>query len=177
MSEWSQAEIETLRRLAGEGFSASQIGAKMGRGRNSIIGKIHRLHGDGGRLTRPAGNDRPKREAPRRTRPAPRPPKPVLVFERPQVYVPCASLPATLPVAFLDAVTAKKCLHFIGDPFGPDGPDMPVCGAERSEAAGTVPYCRRHFNSAHREAPPSGLPAISPTGGEIDNRQRRAVPA
>ncbi|ESY75544.1 GcrA cell cycle regulator, partial [Mesorhizobium sp. LNHC221B00] len=138
MSEWTQTEIDTLRRLTGEGFSASQIGIKMGRGRNSVIGKIHRLHGDGGKLTRPAGNDRPKREKQPQRRPAPRPPRPTMVFERPQPYVPAANLPATLPVAFLDAVTAKRCLHFIGDPFGPDGPDMPVCGAERSADAGAV---------------------------------------
>ncbi|AEH88172.1 GcrA family cell cycle regulator [Mesorhizobium opportunistum] len=156
MSEWTQDEIHTLRKLTGEGLTASQIGARMGRSRNAIIGKILRLNGAGGHLTvRPikAGDGRPvRRPAPCR----PRPPKLAFVaakpvFERPQPYVPVANLPATLPVAFLDAVTAKKCLHFVGDPFGPDGPDMPVCGADRSEAAGTVPYCRRHYGSSTRE--------------------------
>lgn len=155
MSEWTQDEIYTLRKLTGEGLSASQIGAQMGRSRNAIIGKILRLNGVGGHLTGrsiKAGDGRPvRRRAPCR----PRPPKLALaaakpVFERPQPYVPATNLPATLPVAFLDAVTAKKCLHFVGDPFGTDGPDMPVCGADRSEAAGAVPYCRRHFASATR---------------------------
>lgn len=155
MSEWTNDEIYTLRKLTGEGLTASQIGARMGRSRNAIIGKILRLNGAGGHLTgRPikAGDGRPvRRPAPCR----PRSPKlalaaPKPVFERPQVYVACANLPATLPVAFLDAVTGKKCLHYVGDPFGPDGPDMPVCGAERSAAAGAVPYCRRHMISATR---------------------------
>ncbi|WP_050596592.1 GcrA family cell cycle regulator [Mesorhizobium ciceri] len=160
MSEWSQAEIDTLRKLTGEGLSASQIGTKMGRSRNAIIGKILRLNGAGGHLTvRPikAGDGRPvRRPAPCR----PRPPKLAFVaakpvFERPQPYVPAQNLPATLPVGFLDAVNARKCLHFVGDPFSSDGPEMPVCGAERSEAAGAVPYCRRHFASATRERVPA----------------------
>ncbi|WP_217577348.1 GcrA family cell cycle regulator [Mesorhizobium sp. GbtcB19] len=184
--EWTAQDIETLERLVGEEFSAGEIGKRMGRTRNAIIGKIIRMKGGVGRLARSQGKagkvarkQSPSIKMVRRSHPVP---APKLVFERPQPYVPVANLPATLPIRFLDAVDRKLCLHFVGDPFGPDGPDMPVCGAARSEAAGTVPYCRRHFESAHsqREAPLSGLPAISPAGGEIEQLRRRsyrAVPA
>jgi GcrA cell cycle regulator len=162
MSDWTHEEITTLTRLVGENHSASTIARMMGRGRNSIISKVHRLKGAAGKLNgapEPGHGER-KRAAPKShnvARRAPRPrmvhaaPKPV--FERPQPYVPAVNLPATLPVGFLDAVDRKRCLHFMGDPFGPDGPDAPVCGAERSADAGTVPYCRRHLVSATRAVP------------------------
>lgn len=161
MNEWPMEDIDMLQRLVGEGLSAGEIGKRMGRSRNAIIGKIIRMKGGVGRLARSpsAAGKMARKQTPavrmaRRAQPRPVPP-PKLVFERPQPYQPVANLPATLPIGFLDAVEGKLCLHFVGDPFGPDGPDMPVCGAARSEAAGDVPYCRRHFISACRLATPS----------------------
>jgi GcrA cell cycle regulator len=61
------------------------------------------------------------------------------------------NLPAPLPVAFLDALFADRCLHFIGDPMSEDGPRMPVCGAERmQDAPRSNRYCHRHFHSQHQ---------------------------
>lgn len=41
---WTEADVELLTQLWGEGFSASEIAARMGgRTRNSIIGKIDRM--------------------------------------------------------------------------------------------------------------------------------------
>jgi hypothetical protein len=56
-----------------------------------------------------------------------------------------SNLPAPLPRTFLDAMLAGRCLHYVGDPFGPDGPDMPVCGAERAQNVIETRYCRRHL--------------------------------
>ncbi|MDX8513564.1 GcrA family cell cycle regulator [Mesorhizobium captivum] len=53
-------------------------------------------------------------------------------------------LPATLPIAFLDAVMRNRCLYFAGEWQTPDGPDMPVCGAERAAEPIETRYCRRH---------------------------------
>ena len=39
---WTQAEEAQLRKLTGEGLSAREIGFKMNRSRNSIIGKWKR---------------------------------------------------------------------------------------------------------------------------------------
>lgn len=49
---------------------------------------------------------------------------------------------------FAEAMTLDRCLHFVGDWLTPDGPDMPVCGAERSLSAYPIPYCARHARSS-----------------------------
>jgi len=41
--EWSQEQVATLKKLKEKGYSASQIGKKLGCSRNSVIGKLHRL--------------------------------------------------------------------------------------------------------------------------------------
>jgi GcrA cell cycle regulator len=40
---WSDKEIAEIKTLWSSGMSASMIGAKMGKSRNAIIGKVHRL--------------------------------------------------------------------------------------------------------------------------------------
>ena len=42
-NDWSEAELVTLRRLWAEGVTALAIGREMGRTRNSVVGKAHRL--------------------------------------------------------------------------------------------------------------------------------------
>lgn len=58
-----------------------------------------------------------------------------------------ANLPAPLPITFLAAVMTDRCLHYACDWFAPDGPDMPVCGAERAQDVLHTRYCRRHLIS------------------------------
>lgn len=70
----------------------------------------------------------------------------------PKSFEPVANLPAPLPTAFLDAVIRNRCLHYVGDWFGADGPDMPVCGAERAQGVLETRYCRRHMVVARRVA-------------------------
>jgi hypothetical protein len=42
-TRWSEDEDAELKSLAAKGYSASQIGRKMKRSRNSVIGRIHRI--------------------------------------------------------------------------------------------------------------------------------------
>ncbi|TPL30203.1 GcrA family cell cycle regulator [Mesorhizobium sp. B2-4-7] len=165
MSGWTLAETELLRRLAGEGLSAGKISAQMpGRSRNSIISKLDRGKGRFGKLAGQPTNDlrSPRRDAPPKLRRAPRPPvKPKIIHASParQILaeappvVPVANLPAALPITFLEAMNRKRCLHYVGDPFAADGPDMAVCGAERSLLSGLKPYCRKHLASSFRAVP------------------------
>ena len=48
---WTDERVETLKKLWGEGLSASQIAGRLGSvTRNAVIGKVHRL-GLSGRAT------------------------------------------------------------------------------------------------------------------------------
>lgn len=157
MAGWSEAELNRLGKLVKEGLSASLIGEAMGRSRNAVIGKILRMNGKVGRLT--ARNNSQKASARSRKPAAPRParatppasarsPKPE---SKPALAAmircePVHNLPATLPITFLDAIDRGRCLYFAGDPLGAGGPEMPVCGAERT--ASHPRYCRRHSLSA-----------------------------
>lgn len=40
---WTDEKIAEMHRLVGQGFSASQIGRKLGCSRNAVIGKLHRV--------------------------------------------------------------------------------------------------------------------------------------
>ncbi len=42
--EWTEEQIETLRRLWTEGLSTAEIGRRMGISKNAVVGKAHRLH-------------------------------------------------------------------------------------------------------------------------------------
>lgn len=42
-TDWTDAELLTLRRLWAEGVTTLAIGREMGRSRNSVVGKAHRL--------------------------------------------------------------------------------------------------------------------------------------
>ena len=41
--DWTASALDTLRRLWAEGFSASEIGRRMGCNKNQVLGKVHRL--------------------------------------------------------------------------------------------------------------------------------------
>ena len=42
-SPWTEAETEELKRLYGEGLSCSAIAAMIGKSRNAVIGRVHRI--------------------------------------------------------------------------------------------------------------------------------------
>ncbi|MEO0860094.1 MAG: GcrA family cell cycle regulator [Pseudomonadota bacterium] len=79
---WTDERVETLKRMWGEGASASQIAKELGGvTRNAVIGKVHRLglsNRNQGEEAKPAA-DAPKAKAaaPKAAKPAPKPePKP-----------------------------------------------------------------------------------------------------
>lgn len=175
---WTIAEIDHLQSLARQGFSAGQIAARLGNGRsrNAVIGKLGRnqiaLANARRDMPRPArknathelidGADREVRarldqkkagvKLPSRAggTGAAKPPLAAPVVPDPVVPAAPVYLPATLPMTFLDAMFAGRCLHFVGDPYGPDGPTMPVCGAERAfDKTGRERFCTRHYQSSH----------------------------
>ncbi|MER9875600.1 GcrA family cell cycle regulator [Mesorhizobium sp. M0195] len=170
MSDWSADDLQALRELAGEGLSAAQIAARLpgDRSRNAVIGKLKRGKGSHGALlgqpkNQAIGRATPKTETPPKRKY--RPVRPVMAvtrpitpaspvellftspdcvhFSKPIEAVP--NLPATLPITFLQAVMTDRCLHYAGAPYDPDGPDMPVCGAERAAEPLHTRYCRRHL--------------------------------
>ena len=155
--------MDRLAALAADGLTASQIAEFLceefgtERSRNAVIGRMLR---SGIPSTSGQGSSRKRR--------APTPKKTLTVSRRASSragkagaapphfaapaapYVPPANLPATLPVTFAEAMLAGRCLHFVGDPYSPDGADMPVCGAERAQfAPDGNRYCRRHMESSH----------------------------
>jgi len=179
MSFWNEERVARLKELAGQGLSSGQIASLLGRefgcgvSRNAVIGKLMRGKGRYGKLQLPArayvraggaGAATPPPTAPvqpvRARRAAARPsPAPSRSRAEALGLTPLplkggeerVSVPAVLPIGFFEAVETGRCLHFIGDPFAPDGPDMPVCGAERAE--GALPlnrYCRRHRASQYQ---------------------------
>jgi GcrA cell cycle regulator len=172
VSLWNEERLVRLTELAGRGHSAGQIASLLSRefsepvSRNAVVGKLLRGKGLYGKLLLPArsrvsvgrtGAATPPQAVPVRSssascaagapagRAIPRggqsPARPAAV----------ANLPAPLPIGFFEAVEAGRCLHFIGDPMGVAGPDMPVCGAERAEGAPFHNrYCRRHRASQYQ---------------------------
>jgi GcrA cell cycle regulator len=179
MTPWSEAEVERLTALAGQGYSAGLIASRLciefgtGRSRNSVIGKMMRGKGQFGRLhllprnkgTRnserasssragKAGAASPHRAAPAtplasRAKGAPvgRTNVPDVRSDAPPAAEVPMNLPVALPISFEAAVDGGRCLYFVGDPYAPSGPDMPVCGAERAEGVLHTRYCRKHLIS------------------------------
>ena len=156
--EWTEQRIEMLRRLWGQGQTASQIAAALGGvTRNAVIGKAHRL----GLTGRPSpikrdagGNSIPKR------RPVPRrvmtsQPKPMMPLQRSMptqsqdggvsVSQPPAprEQPRNYPPARAHGGT-KSCSWPVGDP---KQPGFHFCG-EPSEPG--RPYCANHCHQAYQ---------------------------
>ncbi len=70
---WTDDRVETLKRMWGEGASASQIAKELGGvTRNAVIGKVHRL----GLSNRNADETKPASQTPAKPAPAPKTAKP-----------------------------------------------------------------------------------------------------
>lgn len=165
IAPWTHAELSRMLALTRQGLSAGQIAARLnhefdtGRSRNAVIGKLMRGNGQFGRLQREPGYAPPPatRTPPRepKAKPVCRPPVPAVALAVPApLQAPAArpvNLPAPVPMPFLEAMFADRCLHFVGDPLGPGGPAMPVCGAERAQSAPVHNrYCARHLAGVAR---------------------------
>jgi GcrA cell cycle regulator len=129
--DWSDAEIKTLKQLWSENYSAAQISKEIGRPRNAVIGKAHRLG-----LT-PRG----------RAKPPPMPPAPPPMPMRTMQPLPKYS---TAPVNGTKPVTIwqlenRHCRW----PLDGEGEHMRFCGHPSADLAKGIPYCQPHTQRSH----------------------------
>jgi GcrA cell cycle regulator len=156
---WTDERVETLKKLWGEGLSASQIATEIGGGitRNAVIGKVHRLGLSGRGKAKAPPPARPKAKAvpaPSAPAPAPRPaaivtpPPPALAVEAAPEPAPVAvadevGLPLSERVTIMD-LRESMCRWPMGDPTKPE---FRFCGA-RSVTG--LPYCSHHAQVAYQ---------------------------
>jgi GcrA cell cycle regulator len=136
---WNEADTELLRKLWAEGFSCSQIGNKLGRTKNAVIGRVHRL-GLPQRLTHTTikrkkicpGGFPPARRKARREPHAP-------------TQLPAPLPPQRPPADWLELVELKRnhCRWPAGDTRAGG---VKYCGQPRD---GTRPYCEHHARGAY----------------------------
>ena len=114
---WTDERVETLKRMWGEGQSASQIAKELGGvTRNAVIGKVHRLG-----LSNRAGGTEEEVEAPQVAAAAP--PKPEAV--RPEPAPPRAAEPPRpapaqpVPVSNVTPLPVRKAIIPAGQPLPP----------------------------------------------------------
>ncbi len=113
---WTDERVETLKRMWGEGQSASQIAKELGGvTRNAVIGKVHRLG-----LSNRAGGTEEEVEAPQVAAAAP--PKPEAV--RPEPVAPRAEPPRpapahAAPVSNVTPLPVRKAIIPAGQPLPP----------------------------------------------------------
>lgn len=150
---WTEERVETLKKLWGDGLSASQIAKHLGGvTRNAVIGKVHRL-GLSGR----AAPSRPARHPAAKPAPRPRaqPAAPVsTVKARPAAAPQPAARPAPAPVEakrlasgeYATVLTLKDsmCKWPIGDPADTT---FRFCG--RRSGPGDA-YCEAHAQLAYQ---------------------------
>ena len=177
---WTDERVELLKKLWGEGLSASQIAGRLGSvTRNAVIGKVHRL-GLSGRAT----TSRMKTVRPRARLANPkRPTTPAVKPRFAQVGNPAVRalypldaepLPTMeeldIPMAerkSIQTLTECSCRWPIGDP---QASDFHFCG--KTKVTG-LPYCEFHARRAFQPAMPRRrereqdvpLPAIALTAG------------
>ena len=153
--EWTEQRIEMLRRLWGQGQTASQIAAALGGvTRNAVIGKAHRL----GLTGRPspikrdaAGGDAPKRRPAARRMAVAQQPKPMMSVPRtnatsqPNEAAPPPPAPQERTRSYparAHGAGGKACSWPVGDPKQagfhfcgePAEPGRPYCGAHCQQA-------------------------------------------
>lgn len=159
---WTNERVELLKKLWGDGLSASQIAGELGGvTRNAVIGKVHRL-GLSGRAKSSTPSTKPRRTraaspaaqaAPKKPQPQPQTqgsaalkmdPSPAPVAEiRPEAE-PIAELVPISKRATILTLTERTCKWPIGDPATDD---FYFCG--RQSDAG-VPYCAHHCKIAYQ---------------------------
>jgi len=147
---WTDERVELLKKLWGEGLSASQIAGRLGSvTRNAVIGKVHRL-GLSGRATtsrmkshRPRPRMASKRMAKTRMAQTGNPAFRAL-YQEADVYVPPAE-EMVIPVnerKTIQTLTECSCRWPIGDP---QASDFHFCGKNKVPG---LPYCEFHARRA-----------------------------
>jgi GcrA cell cycle regulator len=160
---WTDERVELLKKLWGDGLSASQIAAEIGGvTRNAVIGKVHRLGLSGRGKTNAAPAARPRKPAPAV---APRPataaqaPAPVQPARAPAPIAPAfAAAPMPVPALAEDTSVALPeservtimelreymCRWPMGDPTTAE---FRFCGARSITG---LPYCNHHAQIAYQ---------------------------
>jgi GcrA cell cycle regulator len=120
---WTDERVETLKRMWGEGQSASQIAKELGGvTRNAVIGKVHRL----GLSNRVGGKDEedeapaaaaPSAAAAARPEPAPARPDPAPRTEAARPAAPAAA--AAAPASNVTQLPVRKVIIPAGQPLPP----------------------------------------------------------
>ncbi|MDM7932785.1 GcrA family cell cycle regulator [Tabrizicola sp.] len=115
---WTDERVETLKRMWGEGQSASQIAKELGGvTRNAVIGKVHRLglsNRVGGKEEEEEATAAPAPVAAARPEPAPRP-EPAA----PRAEPPRPAAPAAAPVSNVTPLPVRKAIIPAGQPLPP----------------------------------------------------------
>ncbi|KAB2939429.1 MAG: GcrA cell cycle regulator [Hyphomicrobium sp.] len=147
---WTDERVELLKKLWGEGLSASQIAGRLGSvTRNAVIGKVHRL-GLSGRATtsrmkshRPRQRMASKRMAKARFSATGNPAFRAL-YQETEVYVPAVE-EIVIPLAerkTIQTLVECSCRWPIGDP---QASDFHFCGKNKVPG---LPYCEFHARRA-----------------------------
>ena len=165
---WTDERVELLKKMWGEGQSASQIAKELGGvTRNAVIGKVHRLGlsnraGSAGAAkaeAKPAAAPKPKAEpkpaettlAPIPMSPArkaiipagqPLPPQPSANEISPEALAKVNEVEKTAKKLSLMELTERTCKWPIGDPATPD---FWFCGLPTQQGK---PYCEAHVGVA-----------------------------
>lgn len=152
---WTDERVELLKKLWGEGQSASQIAAELGGiTRNAVIGKVHRL-GLSGRAKSPSSTA-PRPRKPRAPGHMMRLPRPAMrgntalapMYEaelEPEPELVENVIPMGQRCTLLE-LNESKCRWPIGDP---GTPEFFFCGGAPAEG---VPYCSYHSRVAYQPA-------------------------
>lgn len=157
---WTDERVELLKKLWGDGLSASQIAAELGGvTRNAVIGKVHRLGLSGrGKANAPAPQKprKPTRSpsAPATVEPTPfngNPhPAPAMVAQAEAEPEP-ARLPEEIGIPLSERVTIMELREFMCRwPLGdPTTSEFRFCGARSIMG---LPYCSHHAAVAYQPA-------------------------
>ncbi|MDX8351104.1 GcrA family cell cycle regulator [Cognatiyoonia sp. IB215182] len=115
---WTDERVETLKKMWGEGQSASQIAKELGGvTRNAVIGKVHRLG-----LSNRAGSGGGASKAPAKEKPAaaPKPaPKPATAKAKPAPAAPAAKEEPELDENGIPISAARRAIIPAGQPLPP----------------------------------------------------------
>ncbi|PRY25492.1 GcrA cell cycle regulator [Aliiruegeria haliotis] len=116
---WTEERVEILKKMWGEGQSASQIAKELGGvTRNAVIGKVHRL-GLSNRTTGAAAAEKPKAEAAPEKPKAEAKPKPVKDAPKPEAKPEPVAAAEPEPASEAPVVPARRQIIPAGQPLPP----------------------------------------------------------
>lgn len=163
---WTDEMDERLRELAAKGLSAKQIAVdlKIGKSRNAILGRMHRLRLEGRTTWKQSTPARPRK--PRKPKAPPKQPNYSIYAARRAQAMP-QSLPSEpLPPTIEPVIPAHKRItidklenHHCRWPYG-DAGNFHFCGKQKVDG---LPYCEGHSQRAFYAPRPRGArPAPAP---------------